>query len=82
MMRPLAKLKLSTHWIMKISATRLVSQSALWAKGSLGSIVSFIIILIIIKVELYVDLKMINSTIALVHNGRAISFLDLSNPNK
>ena len=25
---------------------------------------------------------MINSTIALVHSGRAISFLDLSNPNK
>jgi len=38
--------------------------------------------LFIFIVELYVDLKMINSTIVLVHSGRAISFLDLSDQTK
>ncbi len=31
-----------------------------------------------LNIELFADLKMINSTIALVHSGRAVSFLDLS----
>lgn len=34
--------------------------------------------ILILIVDIYADLKMINSTVVLVHSGRVVSFLDLS----
>ncbi len=38
--------------------------------------------LLILIVDIYADLKMINSTVALVHSGRVVSFLDLSSKER
>ncbi len=38
--------------------------------------------LLTLIVDIYADLKMINSTVALVHSGRVVSFFDLSSKER